>query len=134
MTRNHLYSKAIDYTVVEEYLDSVFEDDPVPMSVTNAFKKVNTHFQCNKEYTRRSISNAVHDYYDNRFGGAAGIRNMRVAMSNSSRDNSNRIRHTSPGWTMPQHQKEAIKAHWAKYRAAKQKELEAWDRMMHVSI
>lgn len=83
--RNHLYSKAIDHTVVEEYLDSVFEDDPIPMPVTNAIKKVATRFQCNKEYTGRSIHDAVHDYYDSRFGGAARIRNMRVAMSNNCR-------------------------------------------------
>ena len=134
MSRNSLYSKNISYTIVEEYLDSVFEDEPVPMSVTNAIKKVTAHFQCNKAYTRHSIHDAVQDYYDNRFGGAAAIRNMRMAISNSSRDNSSRVRHTKPGWTMPAHQKEAIKTYWNKYRAAKAKAEEEWNKAMHGGI
>lgn len=83
--RNTLYTKTIDYTAVEEYLDSLFVDDPMPMSVTAAIKQCSRKFQTNREYSGKSIHDAVHEYYDGHFGGASKVRNTLIAMSNNTR-------------------------------------------------
>lgn len=83
--RNKLYTKQIDYTAVEEYLDSLFAEDPMPLAATTAFKKVRSRFQVKREYTVKSIQDAVSIYYDEHFGGTSRVRNMLVSMSNNCR-------------------------------------------------
>lgn len=90
--RNTLYSKVISYDVVEEYLDAYFDNDPTPISFTTARKKCVTHFQVNKEWTGKSIYDAVQTYYSSHFGSSAAVRNMCIAMSNNTRNVSDETR------------------------------------------
>ena len=104
--RNTLYTKTIDYTTVEEYLDEFTGDEPIPPSMTSSLKAVTAKFQTDRQYTKQSIVNAVQDYYDSKGWSPAAIRNMRVAVSNCSRDN--RRKQYPTGWKMPQSQRDAI--------------------------
>lgn len=105
--RNTLYTKTIDYTTVEEFLDqSIDMSEGIPPSITSSLKAVTAKFQTDRQYTKQSIVNAVQDYYDSKGWSPAAIRNMRVAISNCSRDNTRKQYPT--GWKMPQSQREAI--------------------------
>lgn len=104
--RNHLYAKNIDYTTVEEFLDTFTGDEPIPPSMTASLKAVTAKFQTDRQYTKQSIADAVQVYYDSKGWSPAAIRNTRIAISNCSRDNSRR-QYTS-GWQMSQQQKDAI--------------------------
>ena len=104
--RNTLYTKNIDYVLVEEYLDEFTGDEPIPPSMTSSLHAVTAKFQTDRQYTKQSIVNAVQDYYDSKGWNPAAIRNMRVAVSNCSRDNTRKQYPT--GWHMPQSQRDAI--------------------------
>ena len=105
--RNTLYTKTIDYTSVEEFLDqSIDMSEGLPPSITSSLKAVTAKFQTDRQYTKQSIVNAVQDYYDSKGWNPAAIRNMRVAVSNCSRDNTRKQYPT--GWHMPQSQRDAI--------------------------
>lgn len=105
--RNTLYTKTIDYTTVEEFLDqSIDMSEGIPPSITSSLKAVTARFQTDRQYTKQSIVNAVQDYYDSKGWNPASIRNMRVAVSNCSRDN--RRKQYPSGWKMPQSQRDAI--------------------------
>ena len=104
--RNTLYTKTIDYTTVEEYLDEFTGDEPIPPSMTTSLKAVTAKFQKDRQYTKQSIADAVHTYYSEHGWNPAAIRNMRVSISNCSRDNT-RKQYPS-GWHMPQSQRDAI--------------------------
>lgn len=106
MPKNGLYAKNIDYTSVEEFLDEFTGDDPIPPSMTSSLKAVTAKFQTDREYRKQSIIDAVHVYYDSKGWNPAAIRNMRVSISNCSRDN--RRKQYPSGWHMPQSQREAI--------------------------
>lgn len=84
--RNKLFTEKIDYTPVEEVLDSMFENEPVPPAFTSVLKQVKRHFAPQRKYTADSIKNAVECYYDEHFGGPTRVRNMLVTCSNNSRD------------------------------------------------
>jgi hypothetical protein len=114
---NHLNTETVDYTSVEEFLDEFTSDEPIPPCFTTAMRQVRARFQRENRYTKQSIIDAVHNYYESKGWNPQSIRNMRMAISNTSRDNSGRVRHTKPGWTMPEHQREAIRKalkgkHW----------------------
>ena len=105
--RNTLYTKNIDYTLVEEFLDqSIDMSEGIPPSITSSIHAVTARFQQDREFTKQSIVNAVQDYYDSKGWNPAAIRNMRVAVSNCSRDN--RRKQYPTGWKMPQSQRDAI--------------------------
>lgn len=129
---NGLNTETVDYTLVEEFLDEIIDDsEPIPPCFTTTMKQVKHKFGSTKRYTKQSLIDAVQTYYDNKGWNPAAIRALKITMSNCSRDNTGRVRHTKEGWKMPAHQLKAIKAYWARYRAAKQKELDEWDRQMH---
>lgn len=104
--RNTLYTKVIDYTTVEEFLDEFAGDEPIPPSITASIKAVKAKFQTDRQYTKQSIIDAVNTYYSEKGWQPESIRNMRVAISNCSRDNTRKQYPT--GWKMPQSQREAI--------------------------
>ena len=104
--RNTLYTKVIDYTTVEEYLDAFTGDEPIPPSVTASIKAVTAKFQTDRQYAKQSIIDAVNTYYSEKGWSPSAIRNMRVAISNCSRDN--RRKQYPTGWKMPQSQRDAI--------------------------
>lgn len=105
--RNTLYTKTIDYTSVEEFLDSHIDmSDGIPPSITTSLKAVTAKFQTDRQYTKQSIADAVHTYYSEKGWNPAAIRNMRVSISNCSRDNTRKQYPT--GWHMPNSQREAI--------------------------
>ena len=104
--RNTLYTKTIDYTTVEEYLDEFTGDDPIPPSMSSSIHAVTARFQTDREYRKQSIIDAVNTYYSEKGWNPAAIRNMRVAVSNCSRDN--RRKQYPTGWKMPQSQRDAI--------------------------
>ena len=104
--RNTLYTKTVDYTSVEEFLDEFTGDEPIPPSITSSLKAVTARFQQDRQYTKQSISDAVHTYYSEHGWSPTAIRNMRVSISNCSRDNTRKQYPT--GWHMPQSQREAI--------------------------
>ena len=62
----------IDYTLVEEYLDSLLEDDPTILisGITPLYKQVASHFRPKDRkhsiYSRQSIRQAVREYYDSK--------------------------------------------------------------------
>lgn len=106
---NGLNTETVDYTLVEEFLDEIIDDsDPIPPCFTTTMKQVRHKFGTTKRYTKQSIVDAVHTYYSERGWDPVVIRNMKMAISNCSRDNSNRVRHVKKGWKMPEHQKEAV--------------------------
>jgi len=115
---NKLNTEIVDYTEVEEYLDSHIDmSEGLPPTITKVIYDVRARFQRENRYTKQSIIDAVHTYYSEHGWNPAAIRNMKMAISNTSRDNSGRVRHTKPGWTMPEHQREAIRKalkgkHW----------------------
>ena len=105
--RNTLYTKIVDYTEVEEFLDSHIDmSEGIPPSITSALRAVTAKFQKDRQYTKQSIADAVHTYYSEHGWNPAAIRNMRVSISNCSRDNT-RKQYPS-GWHMPQSQRDAI--------------------------
>ena len=104
--RNTLYTKTIDYTSVEEFLDEFTGDEPIPPSITSSLKAVTAKFQQDRQYTKQSITDAVHTYYSEKGWNPSSIRNTRVAISNCSRDNTRKQYPT--GWHMPHSQREAI--------------------------
>lgn len=61
--------RAIDYTLVEEYLDQEMECDPGMLmnGITPLYKQVAAHFRPKDRkhscYTKESVRNAVRDYY-----------------------------------------------------------------------
>ena len=132
--RNNLNTETVDYTLVEEFLDEIIdENEPIPPCFTTSLKQVKHKFGSTKRYTKQSLIDAVQTYYDKKGWNPAAIRALKITISNTSRDNSRRVRHVKEGWTMPAHQLEAIKTYWAKYRAALKHERDEWDRQMHVS-
>lgn len=62
-------NKNIDYTLVEEYLDSLLEDDPGMLmnGITQLYRRVSKRFRPigrkRGHYSWASISQAVRDYY-----------------------------------------------------------------------
>lgn len=62
----------IEYTLVEEYLDSLLEDDPAMLmnGITPLYLQVAKHFRPKDRkhsiYSRQSIREAVRDYYDSK--------------------------------------------------------------------
>ena len=64
--------KQIEYTIVEEYLDTLLEDDPAILisGITPLYKQVAKHFRPKDRkhsiYSRQSIRQAVRDYYDSK--------------------------------------------------------------------
>lgn len=105
--RNTLYTKVIDYTTVEEFLDQHIDmSEGIPPSITTSLKAVTAKFQTDRQYTKQSIVDAVSTYYSEKGWSPAAIRNTRIAVSNCSRDNS-RKQYPS-GWHMPQSQRDAI--------------------------
>lgn len=106
---NKLNMKTVDYTEVEEFLDSYIDmSEGIPPTISKVIYDVRARFQRDNLYTKQSIIDAVHTYYSEHGWDPAAIRNMKMAISNCSRDNSGRVRHTKPGWTMPEHQRAAI--------------------------
>ena len=105
--RNTLYTKTIDYTSVEEFLDQHIDmSEGIPPSITTSLKAVTAKFQKDRQYTKQSIADAVHTYYSEKGWNPQSIRNTRIAVSNCSRDNT-RKQYPS-GWHMPQSQRDAI--------------------------
>ena len=64
--------QTIDFIIVEEYLDSLLEDDPAMLmnGITPLYKQVAKHFRPKDRkhsiYSRQSIRQAVRDYYDSK--------------------------------------------------------------------
>ena len=64
--------QTIEYIIVEEYLDSLLEDDPAILisGITPLYKQVASHFRPKDRkhsiYSRQSIRQAVRDYYDSK--------------------------------------------------------------------
>ena len=64
--------RTIDYTLVDEYLDSLLEDDPAILmnGITPLYLQVAKHFRPKDRkhsiYSRQSIRQAVRDYYDSK--------------------------------------------------------------------
>lgn len=110
--------ESVDYTSVEEFLDQYIDlSEGIPPTITKVIRAVRARFQIDNKYTKQSIIDAVQTYYSEHSWNPESIRNMTMAISNTSRDNSGRVRHTKPGWTMPDHQREAIRKalkgkHW----------------------
>lgn len=106
---NKLNTEIVDYTEVEEFLDSHIDmSEGIPPTITKVVNAVRARFQRENRYTKQSIVDAVKTYYSEHGWDPAAIRNMKMAISNCSRDNSGRVRHTKEGWTMPEHQRAAI--------------------------
>ena len=106
---NKLNTETVDYTEVEEFLDSHIDmSEGIPPTITKVIYAVRARFQRENRYTKQSIIDAVQDYYDSKGWDASAIRRLKIAISNCSRDNSGRTRHTKPGWQMPEHQRAAI--------------------------
>lgn len=132
---NGLNTETVDYTLVEEFLDEIIDDsEPIPPCFTTTMKQVKRKFGSTKRYTKQSLIDAVQTYYSEKGWNPAAIRALRITISNTSRDNTGRVRHCKKDWTMPEHQKAAIKAYWERYREAKKRQLEEWDRKLHVSV
>ena len=132
---NGLNTETVDYTLVEEFLDEIIDaNEPIPPCFTTTMKQVKRKFGSTKRYTKQSLIDAVQTYYSEKGWNPAAIRALKITISNTSRDNSNRVRHTKAGWTMPEHQRAAIKAYWERYRQAKKQELETWNKVMHASV
>jgi len=91
--KNNLNTEIVDYTSVEEFLDEFTGDDPIPPCYSVSLKAVRHKFGATKRYTKQSIIDAVQTYYSEKGWNPAAIRNMRMAISNCSRDNSGRVRH-----------------------------------------
>lgn len=106
---NKLNTEIVDYTEVEEYLDAHIDmSEGIPPTITNVINAVRARFQRENRYTKQSIVDAVHTYYSEHGWDPESIRALKITMSNCSRDNSGRVRHTKPGWQMPEHQRAAI--------------------------
>ena len=132
---NGLNTETVDYTLVEEFLDEIIDDsEPIPPCFTTTMKQVKRKFGSTKRYTKQSLIDAVQTYYSEKGWNPAAIRALRITISNTSRENTGRVRHCKKDWTMPEHQKAAIKAYWERYREAKKRQLEEWDRKLHVSV
>ena len=64
--------QTIEYIIVEEYLDSLLEDDPAILinGITPLYLQVAKHFRPKGRkhsiYSRQSIRQAVRDYYDSK--------------------------------------------------------------------
>lgn len=64
--------QTIEYIIVEEYLDSLLEDEPAILmsGITPLYKQVAAHFRPKDRkhsiYSRQSIRQAVRDYYDSK--------------------------------------------------------------------
>lgn len=101
--------ESVDYTSVEEFLDSYIDlSEGIPPTITKVIFAVRARFQSENKYTKQSIIDAVQTYYAEHGWNPESIRNMTMAISNTSRDNSKRVRHTKEGWQMPEHQKKAV--------------------------
>jgi hypothetical protein len=99
----------VDYTSVEEFLDQYIDlSDGIPPTITKVIRAVRARFQIDNRYTKQSIIDAVQTYYSEHSWNPESIRNMTMAISNTSRDNSNRVRHRKESWQMPEHQKKAV--------------------------
>ena len=99
----------VDFTLVEEFLDQYIDlSEGIPPTITKVIRAVRARFQSENKYTKQSIIDSVYTYYEQKGWDPVAIRNMKMAISNTSRDNSGRVRHTKPGWTMPEHQRAAI--------------------------
>ena len=106
---NGLNTETVDYTLVEEFLDEIIDDtEPIPPTITKILKQVAHKFGSTKRYTKQSLTDAVQTYYSERGWNPAAIRALKITISNTSRDNSNRVRHSREGWQMPEHQKKAV--------------------------
>lgn len=106
---NHLNNKTVDYTSVEEFLDqSIDLSEGIPPTISGVIREVRAKFQRDNLYTKQSIVDAVHTYYSEHGWDPVAIRSIKMAISNTSSDNSGRVRHTKPGWQMPDHQRKAI--------------------------
>lgn len=107
--KNHLNTETVDYVLVEEFLDEIIDDtDPIPPCFTTTMKHVRHKFGSTKRYTKQSLVDAVQTYYSQRGWNPESIRALKITISNTSRDNSGRVRHIKKGWKMPKHQKEAV--------------------------
>lgn len=121
--KNHLNCETVDYTSVEEFLDQYIDlSEGIPPTITKVIYAVRARFQRENRYTKQSIIDAVHTYYEQKGWNPAAIRNMRMAISNTSRDNTRR------GYEK--------KEYWVRYReamkVAMKQELDTWNRKMHV--
>ena len=107
--RNGRNLESVDYTSVEEFLDQYIDlSEGIPPTITKVIFAVRARFQRDNKYTKQSIIDAVQNYYAEHGWNPESIRNMTMAISNTSRDNSNRVRHRKENWQMPEHQKKAI--------------------------
>ena len=107
--RNGRNLESVDYTSVEEFLDSYIDlSEGLPPTITKVIRAVRARFQSENRYTKQSITDAVQTYYAEHSWDPESIRNMTMAISNTSRDNSNRVRHRKESWQMPEHQKKAV--------------------------
>lgn len=84
-TGNGLFKEQIDYTLVEEYMDEIMGDEPIPPSFTSVLKSVRRKFNPLRKYKAQSIRDAVETYYE-KYGGAAKVRNMLITIANNTRD------------------------------------------------
>lgn len=91
--RNGWNLENVDYTSVEEFLDEFTGDEPIPPCYSVSLKAARHKFGSTRRYTKQSIVNAVQTYYSEKGWNPTVIRNMRMAISNCSRDNSGRVRH-----------------------------------------
>ena len=81
---NKLNTEIVDYTSVEEYLDSHIDmSDGIPPTITKVIYDVRARFQRENRYTKQSIIDAVHTYYSEHGWNPAAIRNMKMAISNA---------------------------------------------------
>ena len=107
--RNGRNLESVDYTSVEEFLDQYIDlSEGIPPTITKVIRAVRARFQIDNRYTKQSIIDAVQNYYSEHSWNPESIRNMTMAISNTSRDNSNRVRHRKESWQMPEHQKKAV--------------------------
>ena len=107
--KNHLNTETVDYTLVEEFLDEIIDDtEPIPPTITGILKQVAHKFGSTKRYTKQSLVDAVQTYYESKGWNPESIRSLKITISNTSRDNSGRVRHVKEGWKMPDHQKKAV--------------------------
>ena len=106
---NGMNLETVDYVLVEEFLDEIIDDtEPIPPTITSIMKQVKHKFGSTKRYTKQSLIDAVQTYYESKGWNPAAIRALKITISNTSRDNSNRVRHRKENWKMPEHQKKAI--------------------------
>lgn len=100
--KNHLNTETVDYTLVEEFLDEIIDDtEPIPPTFTGIMKQVSHKFGTTKRYTKQSLVDAVQTYYESKGWNPESIRALKITISNTSRDNSNRVRHKKETWQMP---------------------------------